>query len=210
MKGLQMSDVYAAMRVIEAAKISDEVEYIASLINTDKKVKAEKIGLLLFLKCGEKLSNVKAETAMYGFIGRLLEKSKEEIEKADPLDLFEMLREWGANYLGNDEKKEQAKRFFYLCGLVNERKLKELLLRRWGAVGEMPAGEFIELAITAIEAEREEHIRAEWLACYPYMCMGSLKFMAFSEYMAQRTGANIDTRPTEEIIKEIEKLHGGL
>ncbi len=116
-----MGDVYAAMRVIESARISEEVDYIASLINTDKKVKAEKIGLLLFLKCGEKLSNVKAEGAMYSFIGRLLEKPKEEIEKSDPLDLFEMLKDWGANYLNTDDKKEQAKRFFtFVASLTKE------------------------------------------------------------------------------------------
>lgn len=55
--------------------------------------------------------------------------------------------------------------------------------------------------------QKEEELKEEWLSIYPFMCMKMLKFMSFKDYSEQRQGKNIDLRPAEEIIKEIEELH---
>lgn len=45
----------------------------------------------------------------------------------------------------------------------------------------------------------------QWCGMLPSL----VKYMSFDEFYDQMTGANIDLRPTEEIIKELEELHHG-
>lgn len=67
--------------------------------------------------------------------------------------------------------------------------------------------EFEEFCFYVMNKQKEEELKGEWLSLYPFMCMKMLKFMSFKDYSEQRQGKNIDLRPTEEIIKEIEELH---
>lgn len=60
----------------------------------------------------------------------------------------------------------------------------------------------------ALNHEEENHLRQQWVALLPVMQMGYCKYMSFEEYCDKATGKNIDTRPAEEIIAELEELHG--
>lgn len=63
--------------------------------------------------------------------------------------------------------------------------------------------EFIELVNLAREKEREEKLFRQWCCMLPSMN----KYIAFDEFVDLMTGRNIDMRPAEEIIAEIEELH---
>lgn len=71
----------------------------------------------------------------------------------------------------------------------------------------MDADEFIEFAEYAIEKDEKEQYKQTWNSVYPFMVTGSIKYMSFNEFYEQSTGRNIDTRPTEDIRREIEELH---
>lgn len=56
--------------------------------------------------------------------------------------------------------------------------------------------------------ERDDRLRAEWTALLPWMQAGHLKLIQWADYREQRLGLNIDRRPTEVIIKELEESLG--
>lgn len=55
--------------------------------------------------------------------------------------------------------------------------------------------------------EREDRAYQQWCAMLPYMSMQMIEYVSFDEYLGRQTGQNIDMRPRDEIIKEIEELH---
>lgn len=56
----------------------------------------------------------------------------------------------------------------------------------------------------ARERLRDERIHRQWTACLPYMTEDT--FISFDEYRDRVTGKNIDVRPTEEILAELDEL----
>lgn len=71
---------------------------------------------------------------------------------------------------------------------------------------EIEVESFIRLVLVAIEGEVRERHREEYLALLPKMIdLG--KYMTFEDYYDKATGRNIDLRPTEEILAEIEAAH---
>lgn len=98
--------------------------------------------------------------------------------------------------------------FFRCCSQFTEVEIRDLLLRRYsGNVEDIDVETLVELCEYAKEKEEEDRLRAEWNAVYPFMAMKWLKYMPFHEYVDARTGRNVDLRPAEEIIAEIEELH---
>lgn len=61
---------------------------------------------------------------------------------------------------------------------------------------------FVKFYQKAIDKDREEKIYIQWCAMLPQMS----KYMAFNEFMDKVTGRNIDQRPTEVILQELEEL----
>lgn len=72
----------------------------------------------------------------------------------------------------------------------------------------MSVSEFCEFCELAYQKDQEDSFRAEWVQLLPWMSMKTFKYLSFEEYVNKRTGKNIDMRPTEAIIAEIEALHG--
>ena len=72
----------------------------------------------------------------------------------------------------------------------------------------LPVSEGIRLLEEATEEDREARFRAEWVALLPWMQSGFLKLMQWPDYLEHRLGRNIDYRPTEEIIAELERDFG--
>lgn len=50
-----------------------------------------------------------------------------------------------------------------------------------------------------------ERLYAQWLAYLPMLIQAN-KFMSFSQFKDEMTGANIDMRPAEEILAEVEEI----
>ena len=67
--------------------------------------------------------------------------------------------------------------------------------------------EFEEFVGIAIEKDKEDRFRQEWIVQLPYMSLQMLQYKSFEDYRDDRLGKNIDTRPAEVIIREIEELH---
>lgn len=92
---------------------------------------------------------------------------------------------------------------------MDEVEIKELLLRKYHSLDFMKGmqlDEFVEFLILAINREKKDMIRSEYLALLPFMALRG-KHMPFQEFFDKVTGANIDWRPAEEIIAEIDRAH---
>lgn len=96
---------------------------------------------------------------------------------------------------------------FYIGCQVNEMELKEILLRRYGkyVFPDMKFDEFIEFVSLAVTKERKEEVRGEYLVLLP-LIIRSGKYITFDQFFDERTGANIDWRPSDEILKEAEQI----
>jgi hypothetical protein len=99
--------------------------------------------------------------------------------------------------------------FFYTCCQVDTIELKELLLRRYHSldfIEEMELIEFVEFVNLARNKENEDKLWQQWCAMLPQF----LEYKTFESFKDDMTGANIDMRPADVIIKEIEELHKGV
>lgn len=99
--------------------------------------------------------------------------------------------------------------FFRIGCQVDEIKLMDLVLRRYHTLDCMKVlsvEQFCKLIITALEEESREKIRQEWLSLLPMMVIAQ-HYMTFDQYYDTVTGANVDMRPVDEIIAEIDRKH---
>ena len=83
-----------------------------------------------------------------------------------------------------------------------------MLLHRYSNIDYVMSLEFthgLELMAKAREKERDERIFQQWVVQLPAMSMNGT-VMSFDEYHSRVTGANIDRRPTLEILKEMDEL----
>lgn len=89
--------------------------------------------------------------------------------------------------------------------------LYDLILTRYGdirALYDLPVWLGVDLVFKAHEEVLRERIRDEWVTLLPWMQAGHLKLIQFDDYFDQRTGRNVDRRPADQIIAELEELHG--
>ena len=61
----------------------------------------------------------------------------------------------------------------------------------------------LQLILKAREKERDERIFQQWVAQLPVMALGD-SVIGFGEYRDRVTGANVDLRPTSEILAELD------
>lgn len=104
---------------------------------------------------------------------------------------------------------EEVENFFLIGCQIKEVELKELFLRKYHTldfIKEMQVDEFIEFVSLAIENENKEKVERQYLALLPLLCLRG-KYMTFDKFYEQMTGANIDWRPADEIIQEIQEKH---
>ncbi len=101
--------------------------------------------------------------------------------------------------------------FFQVIGGFDRISLLDLLLRRYSNIDyimNLPFSEFCEFVVVASRKMQEEDIKQQWIQLLPFMAIKWLKYIPFEEYRQNVTGENIDTRPKQEIIDEIMKMHG--
>lgn len=85
------------------------------------------------------------------------------------------------------------------------------MLTRYGSVSALdalPVPVGVGLLFKAHEERLRDRIRDEWVSLLPWMQSGHLKLIQFDDYYDQRTGRNIDHRSNEEIIADLERIHG--
>lgn len=98
--------------------------------------------------------------------------------------------------------------FFFIGCQINEIELKELLLKRYHTldfIKEMSFGEFVEFIVLAIKNANKERIENMYFALLPILALRG-KFISFDEFYDKMTGANLDMRSAEEILKESEEI----
>ena len=76
----------------------------------------------------------------------------------------------------------------------------------------LPTRSIIRLIIKAQEKEQENLLWQRWLAIYPYMEIGKLKFMSFNDYKDKLVSkkfktTNISTEEIEEDILGVKALY---
>lgn len=72
----------------------------------------------------------------------------------------------------------------------------------------MKIGHVTRLIIKAVENQQEKYLWERWLAIYPYMETGSLKFMSFNDYKEKLVSKEMKTTDItpEEIEEDILKV----
>lgn len=64
---------------------------------------------------------------------------------------------------------------------------------------------FLSLVKKAREQDREERIFQQWVAQLPMMSFAGVS-VSFADYKDRVTGANIDRRPTAEILADLDEV----
>ena len=101
-------------------------------------------------------------------------------------------------------------RFFSLSRGRTEIDILDLIAERYGwtiqQIMETDADLFTGLVVRAINEKRRREAREEWLAALPFMYLKWLKFVSFKDFYESATGANIDLRPSDQILAEVEQI----
>ena len=99
--------------------------------------------------------------------------------------------------------------FFLLGCQIDEIKLLDLVLRRYHSIDALKVldiGQTLKLLNMAVEEEAKDRYHSEWTALLPVMVFAN-HYMTFEQYYETCTGQNIDNRPVDEIIAEIDRKH---
>lgn len=89
MRKLNTSDVFAFTRLVKEIGLKEEIKNITAKAAEETDVKA--LGLAIIFTLIEKFSEVNSENALYEFLSRPLEISKEEVGTMDLFDLVEQV-----------------------------------------------------------------------------------------------------------------------
>ena len=89
MRKLNTSDVFACTRLVKEIGLKEEIKNITAKVSEETDVKA--LGIDIIFTLIEKFSEVNSENALYEFLSRPLEISKEEVGTMDLFDLVEKI-----------------------------------------------------------------------------------------------------------------------
>lgn len=97
--------------------------------------------------------------------------------------------------------------FFQTSSKLDEIDIEELLLRRYHNMDyilSMEIDEFIMFVNKANQLETDETLFKMWLQKFTLMSKDT--YISFGEFYNLATGKNVDKRPTEELLVEIEDI----
>lgn len=102
-------------------------------------------------------------------------------------------------------------RFFSVVGRVDdEAEVIDLIATRYGwTIREIDDIDIVllnKIVAEIITKKNREQALAQWTALQPLMAAGMVKNMSWQEYWARIENSKIDTRPTKEILEDIEKV----
>ena len=89
MRKLNTSDVFAFTRLVKEIGLKEEIKNITAKVSEETDVKA--LGIDIIFTLIEKFSEVNSENALYEFLSRPLEVTKEEVGTMDLFDLVEKI-----------------------------------------------------------------------------------------------------------------------
>lgn len=89
MRKLNTSDVFAFTRLVKEIGLKEEIKNITAKVAEETDIKA--LGIDIIFTLIEKFSEVNSENALYEFLSRPLEISKEEVGTMDLFDLVEKI-----------------------------------------------------------------------------------------------------------------------
>ena len=89
MRKLNTSDVFAFTRLVKEIGLKEEIKNITAKVAEETDVKA--LGIDIIFTLIEKFSEVNSENALYEFLSRPLEVTKEEVATMDLFDLVEKI-----------------------------------------------------------------------------------------------------------------------
>lgn len=89
MRGLNVDDLFEAMRLVKAANLEKDVQYMTELIKREGLASLEKVGFQFALRMIGSISDVEIQKRLYKLIGGILEESPDSIGKLDPMELYE-------------------------------------------------------------------------------------------------------------------------
>lgn len=89
MRKLNTSDVFAFTRLVKEIGLKEEIKNITAKVAEETDVKV--LGIDIIFTLIEKFSEVNSENALYEFLSRPLEISKEEVGTMDLFDLVEKI-----------------------------------------------------------------------------------------------------------------------
>lgn len=101
--------------------------------------------------------------------------------------------------------------FFQIIVGSDEVELTELLYHHYfgnSYILSLDVDKINDLLVNARKKANTDKLHNEWTSLLPWMYAGQLKLMSFADYCDARNGTNIDLRETDEIIAELEELHG--
>ena len=98
-------------------------------------------------------------------------------------------------------------KFFLIGCQVDEIELKEILLRRYGRFTfyDMSCNEFLAFIKLVLEKEKKDKAEKLYLVLVPKLIEIN-KFMSFDQFYDEISGANLDLRPAEDILRESEEI----
>lgn len=71
----------------------------------------------------------------------------------------------------------------------------------------MKIDEFTDFLTLAIEKEKRDHVFAQYCAMLQFLLItGKKEYIDFDKFYDDFTGRNIDWRPADEILKEVEEI----
>lgn len=73
---------------------------------------------------------------------------------------------------------------------------------------QMDVCDFCDMVKVGKDKEQNDRFFQQWIQYLVPMSKQELKYVSFEDYVDQCTGRNIDLRPAEDIIAELEELHG--
>ena len=97
--------------------------------------------------------------------------------------------------------------FFYPCLFYTYEELIEFLLRRYHSLDvfqQLSVEEFGRFLKIARDQEIKERNYLAWCTQLPMMTQDN--YISFPDYNAKMTGENLDMRPAEEIMSEVEEI----
>lgn len=71
----------------------------------------------------------------------------------------------------------------------------------------MEVDDFFDLVEIATEKEKEDTLHKQWCSMLPFMSLKMLEYISFPDYIDKCSGKNVDMRPADEIIADIEATH---
>lgn len=100
--------------------------------------------------------------------------------------------------------------FSVACGVDSETEIIDSFAERYGwtvtEIGELDTDIAYHLLAEIKQKNREKRAWEQWLELLPYMVLKYMNFIEYEDFKNRLCGSDIDTRPIEEIMADVEEV----